>query len=89
MDRQLVPRIRMVRIIRLISILRHVNPSRVLRHHPDFFRIAFLLAIHQRGAHDATFLTKAVDATFPLAEATAAHTALESGAHVGKIVLIP
>ena len=30
-----------------------------------------------------------VDATFPLAEATAAHTALESGAHVGKIVLIP
>lgn len=30
-----------------------------------------------------------VDATFPLAEAAAAHAALESGGHVGKIMLIP
>jgi putative PIG3 family NAD(P)H quinone oxidoreductase len=30
-----------------------------------------------------------VDATFPLAEAAAAHAALETGVHVGKIVLVP
>jgi NADPH2:quinone reductase len=30
-----------------------------------------------------------VDATFPLSEAAAAHAALENGAHVGKIVLVP
>ena len=34
-------------------------------------------------------LVKAVvDATFPLAEAAAAHAHLESGAHVGKIMLV-
>jgi len=30
-----------------------------------------------------------VAATFPLAEAAAAHRLMESSAHVGKIVLIP
>gem|GEM_PF-6432607 len=30
-----------------------------------------------------------VEATFPLAEAAAAHAHLEAGAHVGKVVLLP
>jgi len=30
-----------------------------------------------------------VDRTFPLADAAAAHAYLESGSHVGKIVLVP
>jgi NADPH2:quinone reductase len=30
-----------------------------------------------------------MDSTYPLAEAAEAHRRMESGAHVGKIVLIP
>ena len=38
---------------------------------------------------EAGLVTPRVDRTFPLAEAAAAHAVLESGTHVGKVVLIP
>lgn len=50
-------------------------------------RIAAALAAHVWPMVEAGRLRPVMDATFPLAEAEAAHARMESGHHIGKIVL--
>ena len=60
--------------------------GRLLRHAPEPVREAAeeLLVLWQQGA-----VRPLVGATFPLAEAAAAHRLIEDRRHVGKVVLVP
>jgi NADPH2:quinone reductase len=60
--------------------------GRLIRHRPDVVReaTAELIAVWEQGA-----VRPVVGATFPLAEAAAAHRLIEERKSVGKVVLVP
>lgn len=74
---------------RLMMRKRLNHTGSMLRPRPVTFKAAVADALHARvwPLLEARKIVPVIDSTFPLAEASAAHRRLESGAHFGKVVL--